>query len=235
MAEDLFSPGLAMSKRATLERDFDLFVTDSVEGFLREVIGMVGPRNQLSSGQVHGAWFTVVHRVQAFTASYMGFEDPLDGRPVTNDYLRAQKARLTMDPLPDLVYSTARSVLAENRGPAALRQALSLDTGSTVLTAGLGVIGRAWRAIVSLFVRTESTAMKNTVTMFKLLEKGIANKKWVAHHDERVRFTHGEVDGQVRPLNQPFQVGTALLQYPGEERGPAQEVFNCRCVIVGAK
>ncbi|MFC4328338.1 NUDIX domain-containing protein [Streptomyces andamanensis] len=54
-------------------------------------------------------------------------------------------------------------------------------------------------------------------------------KRWQATHDTRVRHTHHDADGQVRPLHDPFEVGGHKLQFPGDPLGPAGEVINCRC------
>jgi hypothetical protein len=55
-------------------------------------------------------------------------------------------------------------------------------------------------------------------------------KVWVSTEDDRTRPTHAEANGQQQPLDQPFQVGDALLQFPGDPSGPPEEVINCRCV-----
>lgn len=47
--------------------------------------------------------------------------------------------------------------------------------------------------------------------------------------DTRTRPTHHEADGQRTLLTEPFIVGGARLLYPGDPRGPAQEVIQCRC------
>lgn len=54
-------------------------------------------------------------------------------------------------------------------------------------------------------------------------------KRWQATDDQRVRHTHHEADGQIRPLHDPFDVGGAPLQFPGDPLGPPGEVINCRC------
>lgn len=50
--------------------------------------------------------------------------------------------------------------------------------------------------------------------------------------DKRTRPTHVEADKQRTLLTSPFTVGGASLQYPGDPRGPAQEVINCRCTLL---
>jgi len=57
-------------------------------------------------------------------------------------------------------------------------------------------------------------------------------KVWLATDDTRTRPTHDKADGQRTLLSEPFRVGGAQLQYPGDPRGPAQEVINCRCTFL---
>lgn len=54
-------------------------------------------------------------------------------------------------------------------------------------------------------------------------------KAWIATEDTRTRTTHEDADGQRTLLTSPFQVGGAQLLFPGDPRGPANEVINCRC------
>lgn len=54
-------------------------------------------------------------------------------------------------------------------------------------------------------------------------------KVWQAVVDERTRPTHLEANGQRQLLNDPFEVGGALLQWPADAGGPLSEIINCRC------
>ena len=56
-------------------------------------------------------------------------------------------------------------------------------------------------------------------------------RTWRTAADERVRPTHVAANGQRRGLDLPFLVGGARLLYPGDERGPARETIQCRCVV----
>jgi hypothetical protein len=58
------------------------------------------------------------------------------------------------------------------------------------------------------------------------------DKVWLASHDDHVRESHRQADGQRRPLLQPFLVGGFPLKYPGDKLGPPEEVINCRCTAV---
>ena len=52
-------------------------------------------------------------------------------------------------------------------------------------------------------------------------------KKWLATSDSRTRDSHRKADDQVVPFDQPFIVGGAKLQHPGDRSGPLEEVINC--------
>lgn len=47
--------------------------------------------------------------------------------------------------------------------------------------------------------------------------------------DARTRETHRDADGQRVRVGEPFTVGDAKLDYPGDPVGPPGEVINCRC------
>jgi len=51
--------------------------------------------------------------------------------------------------------------------------------------------------------------------------------QWIATSDERTRPTHAAASGQRVPLDEPFTVGGASLQYPGDPSGDAAEIINC--------
>lgn len=55
--------------------------------------------------------------------------------------------------------------------------------------------------------------------------------EWITMHDDRVRTTHAEADGQVVRLGHMFAVGRSHLRWPGDTRAPIGEWINCRCVV----
>ena len=57
-------------------------------------------------------------------------------------------------------------------------------------------------------------------------------KEWLAAEDHRTRESHAEADGQEVGLNESFEVGGVLLEFPGDPKGPAREIINCRCAIL---
>ena len=57
-------------------------------------------------------------------------------------------------------------------------------------------------------------------------------KQWVTTQDPRSRSTHLQANGQVVPLDEDFIVGGKPMKYPGDPRGGAGNVINCRCVLI---
>lgn len=54
-------------------------------------------------------------------------------------------------------------------------------------------------------------------------------KQWDSTLDGHTRDSHVAVDGQIRELDEEFGNG---LMFPGDPRGPAAEVVNCRCAYL---
>ena len=63
-------------------------------------------------------------------------------------------------------------------------------------------------------------------------QAGIEKRQWISARDANVRPTHAEADGQIRGIDEAFDVGSARLMQPGESGGPPEEVINCRCVAI---
>lgn len=70
----------------------------------------------------------------------------------------------------------------------------------------------------------------------QLVEKGLPiqaiSKSWHTRRDEDVRHSHRDMEGQTRPMGQPFTANSgAQLQYPGDMSLGAgwDETANCRC------
>jgi 2'-5' RNA ligase len=83
--------------------------------------------------------------------------------------------------------------------------------------------------------RTDLVGLANasSIASVKALgENAPAVKVWLATADERTRETHADADGQEVPLDQPFQVGDDLLNFPGDPDGSIEETANCRCAVI---
>ena len=63
------------------------------------------------------------------------------------------------------------------------------------------------------------------------LEETELKRTWVAARDSRVRESHLRANGQKAGMRERFEVGGALLLFPGDPAGPAREILQCRCVL----
>lgn len=54
-------------------------------------------------------------------------------------------------------------------------------------------------------------------------------KQWRTMDDDRVRQGHREANGQLRLLDESFEVGGFSMRYPGDPLAPTDLVIGCRC------
>ena len=94
------------------------------------------------------------------------------------------------------------------------------------------VMTLAKRQRAETIARTELFGITNASHYMTLVENGIEWKEWLTAGDERVRDTHAAADRQRVHVNEPFIVGGEALQYPGDPAGSAENVVNCRCVVI---
>ena len=57
-------------------------------------------------------------------------------------------------------------------------------------------------------------------------------KRWVSVLDSRIRPDHAAMNGQILPLDQPWNVGGVKMMHPHDISGGAANVCNCRCAEV---
>ena len=84
-----------------------------------------------------------------------------------------------------------------------------------------------------VIARTEVIGASNAGSRQAAKQTGLnLQKEWVATADDRTRDSHDEADGQVKDMDEPYEVGGSLLMYPGDAEGGADEVIQCRCTEV---
>lgn len=80
--------------------------------------------------------------------------------------------------------------------------------------------------------RTMTTSAENhgRLDSYKALEaSGVVQKKeWMSTPDDRTRPSHIDIDGEEQDIDKPFSNG---CMFPGDGRGPAEEVWMCRCTM----
>lgn len=83
-----------------------------------------------------------------------------------------------------------------------------------------------------LIARTETTSAANHGQYLTAKGFGIElQKEWIATRDGRTRDTHAAADGKIVDMEDYFSVGGSLMKYPGDPKGGAPNVCNCRCVV----
>tara|TARA_Y100000389_G_scaffold204282_1_gene256050 strand:+ start:5825 stop:7363 length:1539 start_codon:yes stop_codon:yes gene_type:complete len=98
-----------------------------------------------------------------------------------------------------------------------------------------GNYSRARSATIS---RTETHNAASYANHSVAKEMNIPNlqKQWVSVTDDRTRSKHAAMNGTIIPMDEDFEVptnfGTALMDRPGDSRGGAANVVNCRCVLL---
>lgn len=113
-----------------------------------------------------------------------------------------------------------------------LADAIDAGDGTDVIAKRVEVvIGSPGRA--AMIARTET----HTAATFSMEKQAEASglplqREWGSSEDSRTRPTHDDADGQIRAMGVPFNVGFALLMYPGDPAGPPGEIVNCRCVCL---
>lgn len=152
--------------------------------------------------------------------------------PWTSGYLNQAGNRLRN--IPDEVYSLI--VREVERG---ITEGLALDRVRDDIQAILTASGSdRWRSRAMTIARTETIGAVNA-GIFRGAELEAEQrgdvapfKQWISTEDARTRPTHVAADKQRTLLREPFRVGGAALLFPGDPRGPANEVINCRCSML---
>lgn len=83
--------------------------------------------------------------------------------------------------------------------------------------------------------RTEAHRIQNKASMDacqKAKDKGAdVVKQWDASLDGKTRDSHRELNGQIRELDEPFEVNGMTAMQPGDFNDPAEDC-NCRCALL---
>ena len=150
----------------------------------------------------------------------------------TSDYLNAVGNRLVR--LPDEIYGLI---------VAAIENGIREGFGIPEITADVDTILTAtgserWPNRARVVARTETMGAVNAgifrAAVLDAEDRGdpAPFKVWLATMDTRTRPTHRAADQQQTLLTSPFVVGGAELMFPGDPRGPAAEVIQCRCTML---
>lgn len=168
--------------------------------------------------------------VDAAGAVRAGTEAALDVSvpPVTDSYAVSYLAAATnrLVNVGDVVWSAVRDQLVEG---------YAAGESTHQLAARVREVAGFTRHRAVAVARTEVVGAANAGSLAQLQLAGFTDeecsKRWMATEDERTRIAHHVADGQTVPLNQPFSVGGEGLQFPGDPRGRADNIIQCRCTL----
>lgn len=206
-------------------------VRPGVTGGGRADPGRVSDHNQYWTDQVNVEVIPSVRQVLSDAWRRVRREEP-EQDPYVSDYLNDVGNRLVR--LPDEVYALIVAEIEQG-----LRDAEGIPDISRRVELLLTASGsERWRNRARTVARTETIGAVNAgvyrAAVLDAQDRGdvAPMKVWLATEDTRTRPTHTEADKQRTLLASPFQVGGAQLLFPGDPRGPAQEVINCRCSML---
>lgn len=155
---------------------------------------------------------------------------PASERLISN-YLEGAKNRLVN--VPDHVYDLVKAEIEKGVNAGTPNDELAEEISRLFAAENIDV----WDGRIMTIVRTEAIAAQNAGQFASFLSLAALDdtpweKAWLATDDRRTRETHDRADQQRVPLKDPFKVGVARLQYPGDPSGPPEEVINCRCSLL---
>lgn len=140
----------------------------------------------------------------------------------------SQFVRASMDKVLTETSATTREALRKS-----LAEGIAASEPMSDLIARVNDVFDHRRANALTIARTETVRSYNWAAMWAWEQAPeVTHVQWITARDDGDRHpSYPNLDGQIRRLGDSFEVGTALLEYPGDLNGDPGETINCRCVL----
>jgi SPP1 gp7 family putative phage head morphogenesis protein len=79
---------------------------------------------------------------------------------------------------------------------------------------------------------TETGAAYGDARQASMQSAGVPYKKWLTSGNSNVRPAHADAEGQVRAIDEPYDVDDEEIDFPGDPVGSPENVINCHCVSI---
>ena len=140
--------------------------------------------------------------------------------------LAAMKSFLT-DKIADITTTVANRVNSE-LGLTLLGAQTPSETVTAVARHIKGSRSRALTIVRTELGRAFSAASQARFEQAQSILPGL-KKQWRRSGKRHSRIAHDLIDGQIRAVDEPFDVGGVELMFPRDPKGPAKETINCGC------
>lgn len=133
----------------------------------------------------------------------------------------ARKVKLVGDATKSIIRRVIRRLVDEGGSYKVIAEGIREKAGDMNLSRAMR-IARTEVHAASTYAVNES--VKSTRVKF--------DREWVSILDERTREDHRKANGQRRGMDEPFDVGGEHLRFPGDPKGSAKNIIQCRCVLI---
>ena len=153
----------------------------------------------------------------------IGLDDPWVSPPTqVKEFLATRDNRLR--DVPQEVFDTIKSQLTEG-----IDKGESISELSSRVRSSFNEIGSGRGKTIAM---TETSAAYGTARHAAMKSAGVPSKQWLTSHNDNVRPAHAEAEGQIRAVDEPFNVDGEELDFPGDPEGSPGNVINCHCVAI---
>lgn len=170
-------------------------------------------------------------RAAEVAADDAGTDLPNDWDENLAPYLKATATQALLDAVGDRLAAEATQSLAEGLNAGEDLDQLKARLAAVFAQDGtqLGE-GRAQRIAMTEATRAFNAGTLAAAQAMTGPDRPLV-KQWLTRNDARVRDAHRETNGQLRLLDEAFDVSGTPMLYPGDPTAPAALTVNCRCIM----